>query len=78
MLLECLWIEKLTHNLVSGASYIDETLKMRLILLYGKGLMEKFDYCKINSCFELVKPVHTVLGMNTVTALLLQILGATQ
>ena len=34
--------------------------------------MEKFDHCKINSCFELVKPIHILLGANVVTVLLLQ------
>ena len=43
-----------------------------LSIFIGKGLMEKFDYCKISSCFELVKPVHILLGTNVATALLLQ------
>ena len=30
--------------------------------------MENFDYCKINFCFELIKPVHILLGTNVVTA----------
>ena len=40
--------------------------------------MKQFDYCKINYCFELVKPVHILLGTNFVTVLLLQILERNQ
>ena len=40
--------------------------------------MEKFDPCKINSCLELVKPVHILLGTNFVTVLLLQTLERNQ
>ena len=80
-MLQCSWIEKLTHNLVSRASYIDEVLRMRLntsVFSQGKGLMEKFDFCKINSCFDLVKSVHILLGTNVVTVLLFQILKRNQ
>ena len=55
----------------------DEVWRMRLntsVFLQGKGLMEKFDYCRINSCFELVKHVHILLGTNVVAVLLLQTL----
>ena len=81
MLLECSWIEKLTHNLVSKASYIDEALKMRLntsVFSKVKGLMEKFDYSKINSGFELVKHVHILLGTNVAAVLLLHSLERNQ
>ena len=73
--------EELTHNLVSKASYIDEALRLRLntsVFSYGKSLMEKLDYSKINSCFELVKPVHILFGTNVVTDLLLQTLEGNQ
>ena len=35
-----------------------------LSIFVGKGLIQKFDYCKINSCFELSKPVYILLETN--------------
>ena len=40
--------------------------------------MEKFDYCKINFCFGLIKPVNKRLGTNAVAVLLLQTLERNQ
>ena len=60
---------KAAEMFVDRETYIDETLRMRLntsVFSQGKGLM-------INSCFELVKPFHMLLGMN-VAVLLLQTL----
>ena len=77
-LLEYLWIEKLTHNLVSWASCINEALRMGLntsVFSYGKGLIEKFNYAKsipvmswsnLFLCYRPLKEIRVIRAKNQV------------